>query len=51
MENSVKENKTLEESVKELNQMIQKGEILPAFDKFYAEDVVMQENENDPTSG
>lgn len=28
----------------ELNQMILHGQILPAFDKFYADDVVMEEN-------
>ena len=31
----------------ELNSMIQRGEILPAFERYYAEDVVMQEN-SDP---
>ena len=42
---------TLEQRVKELNGMILQGQILEAFDKFYADDVVMQENEADPTVG
>ncbi|MGB0524684.1 MAG: SnoaL-like domain-containing protein [Flammeovirgaceae bacterium] len=37
--------------VEELNRMIQSGQVLEAFEKFYAEDVVMQENENEPTTG
>ncbi len=35
----------------ELNTMIQNGEALEAFEKFYADSVVMQENEQDPTVG
>lgn len=34
----------LQLSVNELNQMILDGKILEAFEKFYAEDVVMQDN-------
>lgn len=30
--------------VEELNQMILDGKILDAFEKFYAEDIVMQDN-------
>jgi SnoaL-like domain len=33
----------------ELNQLVLQGQILPAFDRFYAENVVMQEN-NSPAS-
>ena len=51
MKDSGKETKTLEQRVSRLNQMIQEGQVLPAFEKFYAEDVVMQENENEPTKG
>jgi len=40
-----------DENLRELNKMILAGEILPAFEKFYAEDIVMQENENEPTIG
>jgi ketosteroid isomerase-like protein len=36
---------------RELNAMIQKGEILPAFEKYYADDVVMQENSEPPCNG
>lgn len=35
----------------ELNAMIQKGEIMAAFEKFYADDVVMQENSDPPFAG
>ena len=35
----------------ELNQMILKGQILEAFDRFYGDDVVMQENNLPPTIG
>lgn len=41
----------LKENVKELNQMILGGQILEAFEKFYHEDVVMQENETEPRKG
>jgi ketosteroid isomerase-like protein len=36
---------------RELNAQILKGDILGAFDRFYADDVVMQENSAEPTSG
>jgi ketosteroid isomerase-like protein len=42
---------SLEESVSDLNSMILKGQILEAFEKYYADDVVMQENEQPPTIG
>ena len=35
----------------ELNQAILKGDILGAFEKFYANDVVMQENDSEPFVG
>ena len=34
----------LRTNVDQLNQMILEGKILEAFDKFYADDVVMQDN-------
>ena len=43
--------KGIKEWVSELNTMIQQGEVLHAFEKFYADEVTMQENENDPTIG
>ncbi len=35
----------------ELNQMIGQGQILDAFDRFYAADIVMQENTQQPFEG
>lgn len=35
----------------ELNAMIQNGEILAAFEKFYSDDVIMQENSEPPHNG
>jgi hypothetical protein len=37
--------KDLRTLVDELNQMILEGKILEAFDKFYADDIVMQDND------
>ncbi|MFZ9387921.1 MAG: hypothetical protein ACO25B_08570 [Chitinophagaceae bacterium] len=34
----------LKSNVEQLNQMILEGKILEAFDKFYSDDVVMQDN-------
>jgi ketosteroid isomerase-like protein len=42
---------SLRDNVNELNRMILQGEILDAFDKFYAEDVVMQEDSDEPRRG
>ncbi len=42
---------SLKERIEELNSMILVGEILPAFEKFYAENVTMQENESEPAVG
>ncbi len=36
---------TIKENVDKLNQMILNGQILEAFDQFYADDIVMQDNE------
>ena len=36
---------TIRENVDQLNQMILEGKILEAFDHFYAEEVVMQDND------
>jgi ketosteroid isomerase-like protein len=41
----------LKELVTDLNSMILQGNALEAFEKYYAEDVVMQENELPPTIG
>ena len=37
--------------VEELNQLVLGGKALDAFDRFYADDVVMQENDQPPTVG
>lgn len=42
---------SLESKILELNTMILEGKALEAFEKFYAEDVVMQENAQTPTRG
>lgn len=42
---------TLTERVNVLNEMILGGQLLDAFEQFYADEVTMQENENDPTIG
>jgi SnoaL-like polyketide cyclase. len=41
----------LKNSIEDLNSMTLKGQILEAFEKYYADDVVMQENEQPPTVG
>ena len=38
-------------SLEELNDMILQGKMLEAFEKFYAPQVIMQENENPPVVG
>jgi hypothetical protein len=43
--------KTTAELEAELNRQILAGDILNAFDKFYAEDVIMQENSSEPFAG
>lgn len=42
---------TIKENVEALNQMILNGNIMEAFEKFYADDVVMQDNENPARQG
>jgi hypothetical protein len=37
--------------INELNSMVLEGKTMEAFEKFYADDVVMQENEQKPTVG
>jgi hypothetical protein len=41
----------LEKKINELNNMVVDGKIMEAFEKFYHDDVLMQENEEDPTIG
>ncbi|MEL6671642.1 MAG: nuclear transport factor 2 family protein [Bacteroidota bacterium] len=40
-------NQSLAENVNELNQLILQGQVLEAFEKFYDQEVVMQDNEAD----
>ena len=42
---------TLLEKIDGLNQLVVKGKALEAFEKYYHDEVVMQENENPPTIG
>jgi hypothetical protein len=42
---------SLEQKIAELNQLVLSGNAMEAFEKFYHQDVVMQENENQPTYG
>ena len=42
---------TLLEKIGDLNDLVLKGKALEAFDKYYHEDVVMQENESPATVG
>jgi hypothetical protein len=42
---------TLLEKITDLNDLVLQGKALEAFEKYYHDDVVMQENENAPTIG
>ena len=42
---------TIRERVDQLNSMIQQGKIMEAMNEFYADDLVMAENDNEPTVG
>jgi hypothetical protein len=42
---------TIKQKIEELNQLALSGKALDAFEKFYHPQVVMQENENEPTVG
>lgn len=42
---------SISEKIHELNELFVQGKALEAFDKFYADEVVMQENEQEPTVG
>lgn len=39
------------DKINELNRMVLEGKALEAFDRFYADDIVMQENDTPPTIG
>lgn len=42
---------TIEQNLQQLNQLILEGKAMEAFERFYSDDIVMQENENPPTVG
>lgn len=42
---------TLLEKISDLNDLVLQGKTMEAFEKYYHDDVVMQENENAPTIG
>lgn len=42
---------TIENCLTELNSLVQNGKLMDAFEKFYHEDVAMQENANAPVVG
>lgn len=42
---------TIKEKLEDLNQMVLNGQVLEAFDKYYHEEVVMSENNQDPLVG
>ena len=42
---------TIKQKLSDLNQLVQSGKALDAFDKYYHPEVVMQENESQPTIG
>lgn len=42
---------TLLEKICDLNDLVLQGKVLEAFDKYYHDDVIMQENENSPMIG
>ena len=44
-------NMAMDERLNRLNTMIEERQILQAFEKFYAEDVTLQDNENEPLIG
>jgi hypothetical protein len=42
---------TLLDKISDLNDLVMQGKALEAFDKYYHDDVIMQENESTPTIG
>lgn len=42
---------TIEKSLEDLNTLVQEGRLMDAFEKFYHDDVIMQENGNEPVVG
>ena len=44
--NTIEQELTIEERIKDLNKLVLSGQMMEAFEKYYHEDVVMQENDN-----
>ena len=42
---------TIQNSLKDLNNLVQQGNLMEAFEKYYHQDVAMQENSNPPVVG
>lgn len=42
---------TITEKLEDLNQLVISGKLMDAFEKYYHDDVVMQENEESPVVG
>ena len=42
---------TIENSLKDLNGLVQEGKLMDAFEKYYHDDVTMQENAGEPVVG
>ncbi len=51
MESITSKDTSLRVRVEDLNRRILNGEVIEAFEKYYADDVVQQENELEPTRG
>ena len=41
----------IENSLKDLNNLVVQGKLMDAFEKYYHEDIIMQENANAPVAG
>ena len=42
---------TIENSLKDLNNLVVEGKLLDAFEKYYHDEIIMQENANPPVAG
>ena len=51
MNQHIKNRVTLENSLKDLNSLVQEGKLMDAFEKYYHDEVTMQENANEPVVG
>lgn len=49
--NTIEKELTIKEKIKDLNDLVINGRMMEAFEKYYHEDVEMQENDNLPLAG